>query len=261
MGYLRKVEARTPHDLAIVQIKAIKLMAWCLALVALQGIATLVFQDMLGIPRFDGVVAMFGTDEPYPIGLTWQSLILNFFVEIIDLSIMGHASVAVARMAGFNLLRNTYRPLEATSIAEFWNRYFYYFKELLVEFFFMPTFLRYFKKHPTLRIVFATFMAAGVGNWLFHLIRDIHFVAQIGWQNTLAGFQIYAVYCLILAAGIAVSQVRKKVQHSGLLRGKIIPALCVMSFFCLIQVFDYTPANSSMTLSDHLRLLFYLFGA
>ena len=35
--------------------------------------------------------------------------------------------IACVRMAGFRALRNTYRPLESRTVAEFWNRYAFYF--------------------------------------------------------------------------------------------------------------------------------------
>ena len=43
--------------------------------------------------------------------------------------------VGYLRLCGFNVFRNTYKPLLAETMVEFWNRYYYYFKELLVNFF------------------------------------------------------------------------------------------------------------------------------
>jgi hypothetical protein len=265
MGYLRKVEARTPHDLAVTQIKGVRLMAWCLTLYVLQAGMTQAFHETLAIPHLDDVMTRFNAGLPYPITLRWASLMLGYFEAVISLSILGHSYVAVARMAGFRLLRNTYRPFEATTLAEFWNRYYYYFKELLVEFFFMPTFLRYFKTRPKLRVAFATFMAAGVGNWLFHFIRDIAAVAEVGWQSYLAGFSTYAFYCLVLSAGIAASHLRKRAPREGLLRGKVIPVFCVGAFFCLLQVFNVFNDSAWDSAWDHpftahFGLFLHLFG-
>ncbi len=92
---------------------------------------------------------------------------------MLTLSIWGHIIIATCRMAGFKALRNTWSPLQSKTIAEFWNRYYYYFKELLVEFFFYPTFLRFFKTKPRLRMFMATMAAAGLGNMLYHFFRDI----------------------------------------------------------------------------------------
>jgi hypothetical protein len=42
----------------------------------------------------------------------------------------GHMIIGTLRLFGFNVFRNTYKPLLSESILEFWNRYYYYFKEL-----------------------------------------------------------------------------------------------------------------------------------
>jgi hypothetical protein len=41
-----------------------------------------------------------------------------------------HMIIGTLRLFGFNVFRNTYKPLPPESILEFWNRYYYYFKEL-----------------------------------------------------------------------------------------------------------------------------------
>ncbi|MEF8725082.1 hypothetical protein [Candidatus Accumulibacter phosphatis] len=38
--------------------------------------------------------------------------------------------IGTLRLFGFNVFRNTYKPLPPESILEFWNRYYYYLKEL-----------------------------------------------------------------------------------------------------------------------------------
>lgn len=79
---------------------------------------------------------------------------------------------------------------------------------MLVDFFFYPTFLRYFKKHPRLRVFFATFMAAGVGNAIFHFGRQLDLRFTMGVREATVGFTSYLVYCVILATAIGVSQAR-----------------------------------------------------
>src|SRR6185369_2906206 len=82
----------------------------------------------------------------------------------------GHLYIGVLRLFGFYVFRNTYKPLLAETVVEFWNRYYYYFKELLASFFFFPTFTRYFKTHPRLRLLAAVFAAAFFGNMYYHVI-------------------------------------------------------------------------------------------
>ena len=117
--------------------------------------------------------------RPYSWYMSWAALISAFFESMLQMAVIGHIIIASARMAGFRLLRNTYRPLSSPNIAAFWNRYYFYFKELLVEFYYYPTFLRCFKQHLRVRLLFATFMAAGFGNAFYHFIRDIDYVATV----------------------------------------------------------------------------------
>ena len=131
-------------------------------------------------------------------------------------------------MAGFNALRNTYRPLSSTTISEFFNRFYYYFKELLVDFFFYPTFLRYWKGHRRLRMVFATFAAVFFGNTLFHFTRDWQIIRDVGLLGAFVNYQASLLYCFILAAAVSISQLRKRGSKSNaILRGHIFPALGV----------------------------------
>jgi D-alanyl-lipoteichoic acid acyltransferase DltB (MBOAT superfamily) len=201
------------EELAVTQIKGIKLLIWALLLkeVVLLGFTLGAF-GTLGILPFRVAFEKFangGNVSGLP-GIL--SIIANFPEQMLMLTITGHVLVAIARFAGFRLLRNTFRPLSARTIAEFWNRYFYYFKELLANVYFYPTYVRCFKQHPRLRVAFATFMAAGVGNFLYHfMVNFANFdLAQLGFLEALKRAQTYAFYCLLLVVGIVVSQLRAR---------------------------------------------------
>jgi D-alanyl-lipoteichoic acid acyltransferase DltB (MBOAT superfamily) len=157
----------------------------------------------------------------------------------LSMAMHGHKIIALARLAGFRLPRNMRRPLEARTLAEFWNRYYYYFKELLVEFFFVPTFLRTFRKHPRLRMFFSTFMAAGVGNAIFHFLSDFRLVATLGWSSAVETFTSYLFYCAVLATGIGISQVRTSsgANPPTTRLGKLLAFLWVWTFVICLNVF------------------------
>src|SRR5208283_4270085 len=112
--------------------------------------------------------------------------------------------------AGFNALRNTYRPLSATSLIDFFNRFYYYFKELLVDFFFYPAFMRYWKKHRRFRTVFATASALILGDSFYHLTRDWQFFRDRGVLGGIASYQVWIVYNTVLAIGLSISQLRRR---------------------------------------------------
>ena len=259
-GYLRRIEARTPPDLAVTQIKGLKLLLWTLMLTVTLVVFRNIVHGWLHIPAYPNVFASSVARRPYPRWVEWASLMGDFFDSMLNLSIWGNRVVACCRMTGFRALRNTYRPFRARTIAEFWNRYYYYFKELLVEFFFYPAFARYFKGHRRLRIFFATFCAATVGNLIFHFMRDINYVAELGLGKALLGFDVYGFQCLALGTAIGISQLRgkKRSANGHWLRDHVVPATGMLSFFCLLHIFNYF--GRTCPIQEHFRFLLSLIG-
>jgi hypothetical protein len=261
LSYLRKFEAKTPADLAVTQLKGLKLAVWTLLLTACLHCFGRLIHGYFNLPHFDDTFSRYLAGTGYPRYICWSSLAAFFVEDLLAISIWGGVIVASARMAGFRLLRNTYRPLEATTLAEFWNRYYFYYKELLVDHFFYPAFFRYFRNHRRLRMFFATFAAACVGNLIFHLIRDIHFVAELGLRKALVGEQSHAFYTIVLAIGVALSQLRprNKELSRGWLRGRIVPCIWVATFFCVLHVFD-APLDREHSIWQRGQFLFHLVG-
>jgi hypothetical protein len=261
ISYLRKFEAKTSEQLAVTQLKGLKLAAWtCLLAVSLNCFNTLV-HGYFGLPRFDDTFSRYIAGAAYPLYDCWASLAAFFVEDLLGISIWGGIIVASARMAGFRLLRNTYRPLASTSLAEFWNRYYFYYKELLVDHFFYPAFLRYFRTNRRLRMFFATFAAACVGNLIFHFIRDIHFVAELGLRRAITGEASHAFYTLVLATGVGLSQMRVRTAGApkAWLRGRLLPCVWVIVFFCVLHVFD-APLDRDHTIWQRAQFLFHLLG-
>lgn len=259
--YLRKFEAKTPAELAVTQLKAVKLALWAVTLAVVSFVLAKAFTQYLGVPEYDDVFAAFVAGHAYPWQICWLSLIAFYLHDVLTITIIGAIFIAYARMAGFRLLRNTYKPLAATTIAAFWNRYFYYYKELLVDHFFYPTFFLCFKKQPRLRIFFATFMAACIGNLFFHFAMDIHFVAEMGWRRALIGEESHAFYTLLLALGIGLSQMRSLASAPVQTRlpRRLLAYLGVALFFCVIHVFD-APEDRDHSLWQREQFLVHLSG-
>ncbi|HYA26123.1 MAG TPA: hypothetical protein VEF05_18320 [Terriglobales bacterium] len=257
-AYLRRIEARDAEQLAITQLKGIKLLAWALALMLFQRAWMFGFHTYLHIPYAAQALAMSVRRTPYPWYVCWVSQVLSFFEFLLQLSIFGHQFIAGCRVAGFKALRNTCRPLSSTTIIDFFNRFYFYFKELLVEFFFYPTFFRYFKRHRRLRVVAATFAAVTFGNMFFHFTRDYWMVPQYGLLNALGNFQVYAFYCVVLGTALSISQLRRRAPRTGFVRGRLLPATWVVLFYCLLDVFGSTARN--YPLAEHFRFLGHLFG-
>lgn len=258
-AFLRKHQAQNKEDLAVTQLKGLKLLAWAGVLMLLsRGLQALVAR--LGIAPLDQAFAAFAQGQPWSVTGHWASLAQAAAGGLLFLAILGHKVIALARLAGFRLPRNTWRPLQAYTLAEFWNRYYYYFKELLVDFFFFPTFLKALRRHPRLRVFFATFMAAGVGNALYHFLRDIHLVATLGWHDATLGYAGNLLYCVLLALGIGVSQTRLSAgrQLGDGWAARAWSLLCVWWFVVVLQVFAHE--DRKVALADRLSFFLSLFG-
>ncbi len=257
-AYLRRIEAKNPEQLAIVQLKGLKLLVWALLLIFFQSVWLRFFHAYLRIPTSDQSLAMSVHQTPVVWHLRWESLILAFFESILSLSIWGHQIIACCRMVGFNALRNTRSPLYSTSIIEFFNRYTYYFKELLVEFFYYPTFFRYWMAHRRMRMIFATFAAVFFGNIFFHFTENWTIIQDKGLWNAIVNYQVFAFYCIVLTAGLSISQLRKhSSKPTGFIRGRVIPIIGVLMFYCLLNVFSFP--GKSYPLVEHLKYLASLF--
>ena len=271
-AYLRKIEAKDASELAVTQLKGVKLIYWAVLLV----IARELFEALaygspirlwdfranlpwsLEVARFSQVFAMSVDGTPAAWHANWLSLITRFLMDLFNIAIWGHVMIAVARMAGFRALRNTYKPLRSATIAEFWNRYYYYFKELLVECFFYPAFLRYFKKSPRLRMVFATMAAAGFGNVLYHFLRDSSYIARMGLWEAFIAFKVYLFYGALLGAAIGFSQIRhqgKRIDRTSM-RARVLAPLSVLLFYCVLSIFD--DPDRSLPAIEYFRFLVHL---
>lgn len=268
-AYLRRIEAKNPTELAVTQLKAVKLIWWAYVLMwvetafngAVHGTPGYVSHYFnvpfsAGLPTYHDAFYKAVAGEYYAWYVNCFSLLARLFTNVLYIAIWGHVIVSACRMAGFNALRGTYKPLAATTLAEFWNRYFYYFKELLVEFFFYPTYLRFFKQHPRLRLFFATVMAAGFGNVLFHYVRDIQYIVQWGPWQALLEFHVYMFYGLVLGVGIGVSQLRTRSAGPAghWFRREVLGRTGVVVFYCFVLIFD----NPDRNLSIHDNFVFVL---
>jgi hypothetical protein len=103
-------------------------------------------------------------------------------------------------------------------------------------------------------------MAAGVGNFFYHFARDNERIAELGLIEALVRSQTYAFYCLVLAGGIVSSQLRarKLPPDAGWLRGHVLPALGVGSFFCFLSFFDGPGGHAA--LGQHFAFLLQVLG-
>lgn len=260
LSFLARFEARDETSLAITRLKALKLAVWAAILSWASIWLTWLMHDVLSVPRLSMMILDPGATASIPLAMRWSGLLANYGLDLLVIAAWGHGIVAVVRMMGYGIPRNTVRPLSSRSLAEFWNRYYYYFKEVLVDFFFYPAFRRWFKEHPRLRIAFATFCAAGFGNFLYHLIFASHVFASGAPWAELDRFVTLAFYVSVLSAGLIISQLwgRNTSPKDGIWRHEIWPRIKVALFFCLLKVFDSVWLQGD--LGDRFIFFFGLFG-
>jgi hypothetical protein len=89
-------------------------------------------------------------------------------------------------------------------------------------------------------------------------MRDYWMIPQFGLLNAILNFQVFAFYCMALATGLSISQLRKRRPRSGIIRGRILPGLAVLLFYCVLDVFGSSQRNYSLV--EHFRFLGHMFG-
>ena len=254
LAYLAQFEARDTPELARSQLAGLKLLllavVWRLVLTLFEG---LVYGPGNGLTRALGgltlavptLPSLLAQTAPMPVAASWASIYCALFEDVLRLAVKGHLIIGVLRLCGFNVFRNTYKPLLAESVVEFWNRYFYYFKELLSTFFFMPTFTGWGKRlrhWPDLRLAAAVFAAAFVGNVYYHVIKESEALAQGWWLDVLLAHRSRMFYCLLLALGIFVSMLREQRRRGQVLTDGLarrgVRIFGVWTFFALISIWN-----------------------
>jgi hypothetical protein len=221
--FLRRHRAETPIAVAASQLGGLKLLGLSLLwtyvrrmyLAAVHGIdpagsAGLFLGHHLALPRLPVLLA---DATGVPLVTLWSSLLLELIPTTLDIAIAGHAVIGSLRMFGFDVPPNTYRPLVAQRVLDFWNRYYFYFKELMFDFFFLPTYLAWFRSRPQLRIVAAVMSAAFFGNFYFHFLRDQPFLGAEPPSRILALIARRAVYTFLLGLGISGSMLRERARR------------------------------------------------
>ncbi len=219
-AYVEQIEAKDNRAFAVSQLKGLKLLWWSIVLLSVQALLAAVFYGSgnlltalipleLPIPPLALAFRASVAGQSFPWSLNAAAMLLDLTMDGLKLSIWGHQIIAVVRVAGFDARRNTYKPFLATSVSEFFNRYYYYFKELLVECFFYPVIYSVPRRRIKLALFAATVSAAGLGNYAYHFFRDVRYTVERGFGRAILDSHVLLVYCLLLSLGIFASQVRR----------------------------------------------------
>ncbi|MFH1263900.1 MAG: hypothetical protein V1495_10730 [Pseudomonadota bacterium] len=274
-GHLRRIECKSPEESAVARLKAIKLLIWAAWVMLFRDLwirllygtpVRTPFLNLLPgslhVPSLMACLLEAQKGAPYPPLTEWMAVISSNFTDLLNITVKGGVMIGACRMAGFNALRVTYKVLYARTFVEYWNRYTYYFKELMADLFFYPAFLRCFRGHRKFRIFFAVLAAATFGNCLLHLLWDIGFVFELGLRRALVSFVPYILYASIIGTVIGVSYLRTERQRalprSGWFRREVLSRVLVLGFMLhLWPIANWTP---QITLQDYGRFFLSLWG-
>ena len=217
--FLSRHEAADARGLARSQLAGLKLLflavLWSFASLAIDAIVHgraevgamhWIGQHGFHLPELSEMMARNVTSVPLVIG----GLYLELIHWSLRIAVYGHIIVGCLRLFGFHVFRHVYRPLLSTSIVEFWGRWSYYYKELLTDFFFFPTFLRSTWAGPRLRLFVAVFAAAAIGNMYFVILWEADLLLSGDVSTMWVRWGSRSVYCVLLAIGIWVSMLRQQ---------------------------------------------------
>ncbi len=278
LDYLGQVEAKTNEAYAKSLLSGIKLLMlsgiWQIMLQIMNGaiygdpssFVLRMFPSLtLNIPRLADLLSQ---EVITSHTMAWLSLYLELISVTLLLAIYGHLWIGILRIAGFQVFRNTYKPLLAETIIDFWNRFHYYFKELLVEFFFFPAYLRYSWMSPKFRTFTAVFMAVFVGNMYYHLFTEMKALLEMDGAVLWNYLGPRMVYCLLLVGGIYLSMANQQQQRGKPLQKEIHPLLkklrqwrriaVVWTFYSMIHIWNVSSQNANFL--DRADFCVFLFG-
>lgn len=247
-SYWRRIEVSAPSDLGLLRSKAMGLMYWGFALHFL----------MIGSKELFGEVSVIGVTlhvRPILESLqlieagralsvldVWTSVLWDFWVNLLLFASRGHMIVAVVWFAGYQCERNTRAPLLAKSPIDFFQRYNYFYKELLFQIFFFPTFLRLKGLPAKVRIALALLIAVGLGNFLVIFLRNTELHFTLGFGASFIELSNYLVYALLLTVMLLPSTVTSLQGGPGPLRisatRKVFSVAMTVAGFAAIRIFE-----------------------
>ena len=265
-------QAARSDQVALARIKGLKLLYWGVVLTFVRDLIEAIAYGGSRWPILYDLRTPFGYVPPIAHALSmirytefsviqaWSIVLIDFAMLTVTFVASGHVAVGVYRMLGFDLPRNTQHLFKTRSVADFFQRYYHFYKEFILKYFFYPAFFLGPRAYPRLRIFLATLLSVGVVNGLVGFFLDYSPSGiEYSLLNELNSNKSHLIYCLLMSAGIAASLIlnldRTPEPISGLRRLWIL--LRVFMFFAVIRVFDLSIMDSAL---HNWALFMNLFG-
>lgn len=233
-------------DLTKLRLRALKLLVWTSILSVLEF---LIFKVKIyfNIPSLVSLIGSQSVQES--IFIRWIALFTDFISNMLTITVGSHFAIACIRFCGWNVKRNVYSPLQAKSISDFFNRYYYYFKELLLDLFFYPAYFSFFKNSPNIRLFIATLLSAGLGNFLFHFMLDYSKIINLGFIGAIISSSSYSLYCFLLSIFLFFSQ-RSRLKAVNKIQGFLttfIIKIRILAVFLFLNLLLNSSGRSGLT--------------
>ena len=273
---IKAVEATNSDALRVSQSKGVILVIWAgVLLIVSKWVGAFLFAEpFFGVrlaqgatlPNVTRALEAISHHQRFSILGTWQIIFGEFFQHLAFIAAWGHLIVGVARFSGYQSLRNTYRPLSSTTFVEFFNRYNYFYKELLVQIFYYPAFFgwakRFFPRSLRARVGFSVFFSTGFANFVIHIFLHIEDYLRAPFLSALHKNAQYALYCFCLSVAVTLSQLNQLRAHPFKIQlfrtriysesgpaataesrwqiafNRLISIAIVLTFFATLRIFD-----------------------
>jgi hypothetical protein len=270
-GYAYMAGAFLARDKNRIVLSGVKLIALSVLFFSLRPIflrSLRIIIETFGLPRWTSyghlVEAMEAGKTPSVLSV-WLVLIYAFMSFYLLWTAAAHLRVGLWRLFGYDIEPYFQKPFTSTNLLDWWARYSYYYKEFLVQAFYYPVFLRFFRKRPYVRTFVATLAAAGGGNMLFHFLEASLYrgVTPAVWMSIVRTTPYY----LLIGGAIALTQVwlmrrgRRRRKPWTLDRRIGLDVLAVagtVGFFMLIRPFHHVPVDHSV--ADSFRVVLAALG-
>ena len=259
-AYIARYEARDGNELASAQLEGLRLLLLALAW---RGVDALLGGLLWGSssgwlpawasfrePVLPTMEALLHTPDLFELWQRWAGLYSELIHAILTLAAYGHTIVGILCLMGIRIPRNTDAPLLSATILDFWNRYYFYFKELLMDFFFFPSFLRTPGMPVLWRTMLATVAAAFLGNVYYHLLMYSQKLCAGDVSAFLSLASARLVYCALLAGGLCFSFAGSLGKPAGPRKAgfpaRLIRMAAVSTFFGVLHVWNYGSEDISL---------------